>query len=86
MTNATSTTTATPVIPILAADRRHAIAVATAQADVEIAKEHYAAVVIQTAFRGYLVSASNTTNVIIIICGVSGFPLFEALKLKRFIC
>ncbi|XP_031262780.1 protein IQ-DOMAIN 1-like [Pistacia vera] len=73
--NATTTTAATPVIPILAADQRHAIAVAaataaaaeaavvTAQAAVEIArltrpsnyvKEHYAAVVIQTAFRGYL--------------------------------
>lgn len=48
-------------------------AVATAQAAVEIArltrpsnyvKEHYAAVVIQTAFRGYLVSTSNTIKII----------------------
>lgn len=45
---------------------------ATAQAAVEVArlrrpttyhaKEHYAAIVIQTAFRGYLVSAFNRSN------------------------
>ena len=69
------TTSTTPMNPPLdIAEQRHAIAVAaaTAAAAVEIVKlssrpsnytnvrEHYAAIVIQTAFRGYLVSEHKT--------------------------
>lgn len=74
---ATKTETTISVTPVLAADQKHAFAVAaataaaaeaavaTTQTAVEIvrltrpnnfAKEHYAATLIQTAFRGYLVS------------------------------
>ena len=72
----TEATSTTPVLnPALdIAEQRHAIAVAaaTAAAAVEIVKlssrpsnytnvrEHYAAIVIQTAFRGYLVSEHKT--------------------------
>lgn len=73
---ATNTSTTKPMIPVLAAEQRHAYAVAaataaaaeaavaTAQAAVDIvrltrpsgyAREHCAATIIQTAFRGYLV-------------------------------
>ena len=56
-----------------AAEQRHAIAVATARASVQVARltrpsnyardHHYAAIVIQTAFRGYLVRKFSRSKI-----------------------